>query len=338
MKKSMIALALIAATSYANAAAPESGFYFGAGAGQTNFNDVTTESHLKDGEDTAWNAVAGYQLNKYFAVEAGWQDLGTLNDTDMRGAAAHGQNIEVSGATLGLVGTLPLSEKWFLTGEAGAYQYHLEHHMAADHYVSDTDVTPYVGAGVGYRITDNMDVTAKYRRFTDIDETAWNTAQMDAETVGVQLTYRFGAKPAPVAAVTLPATIDKQTKPMPRPVVETKATSVEVLFGFDSTELSGEGQAKLDQIVSLSKQSDKDTLVLIGQADNQGDSSYNQRLSEQRIAAVSDYLNRRGVEVASIDTQADGETKAAGNTQNERQLDRRVIVTLTAETLAAVTM
>ncbi|MBT1443931.1 outer membrane beta-barrel protein [Shewanella sp. JM162201] len=330
MKKSMIALALIAATSYANAAAPESGFYFGAGAGQTNFNDVTTESHLKDGEDTAWNAVAGYQLNKYFAVEAGWQDLGTLNDTDMRGAAAHGQNIEVSGATLGLVGTLPLSEKWFLTGEAGAYQYHLEHHMAADHYVSATDTTPYVGAGVGYRITDNMDVTAKYRRFTDIDETAWNTAQMDAETVGVQLTYRFGAKATPVAAVA------PVVEPVPEPVApkyETKveSASVAVLFGFDSATLSGEGQAKLDQIVTLSKQSDKDTLVLIGQADSQGDSSYNQRLSEKRIAAVSDYLTSRGVEVVSIDTQADGESKAQGQSISERQLDRRVIVTLTSE-------
>ncbi len=333
MKKSMIALALIAATSYANAAAPESGFYFGAGAGQTDFNNVSTDSHLKDGDDTAWNAVAGYQLNKYFAVEAGWQDLGTLDATDMRGAAAQGQNIDVSGATLGIVGTLPLSEKWFLTGEAGAYQYHLEHQMGVGKYVSATDTSPYVGAGIGYRITDNMDVTAKYRRFTDIDETAWETAHMDAETVGVQLTYRFGAKPTPVTAVTLPAVIDKQTKPMPRPVVETRteSTSVAVLFGFDSAALTGEGQAKLDQIVDLSKQNDKDAIVLIGQADNQGDASYNQMLSEKRVATVTDYLASHGVDVQSMDQRAEGETQAHGDSISERQLERRVIVTLTAE-------
>lgn len=332
MKKSMIALALIAATSYANAAAPESGFYFGAGAGQTDFNNVSTDSHLKDGDDTAWNAVAGYQLNKYFAVEAGWQDLGTLDATDMRGAAAQGQNIDVSGATLGIVGTLPLSEKWFLTGEAGAYQYHLEHQMGVGKYVSATDTSPYVGAGIGYRITDNMDVTAKYRRFTDIDETAWETAHMDAETVGVQLTYRFGAKPTPVAVVA--PVVMPQVEPKPvEPKYETKveSASVAVLFGFDSAALTGEGQAKLDQIVDLSKQNDKDAIVLIGQADNQGDASYNQMLSEKRVATVTDYLASHGVDVQSMDQRAEGETQAHGDSINERQLERRVIVTLTAE-------
>jgi OOP family OmpA-OmpF porin len=332
MKKSMIALALIAATSYANAAAPESGFYFGAGAGQTDFNNVSSDSHLKDGDDTAWNAVAGYQLNKYFAVEAGWQDLGTLDATDMRGAAAQGQNIDVSGATLGIVGTLPLSEKWFLTGEAGAYQYHLEHQMGVGKYVSATDTSPYVGAGIGYRITDNMDVTAKYRRFTDIDETAWETAHMDAETVGVQLTYRFGAKPTPVAVVAPVVEPAPQPEPV-EPKYETKveSASVAVLFGFDSAALTGEGQAKLDQIVDLSKQNDKDAIVLIGQADNQGDATYNQMLSEKRVATVTDYLASHGVDVQSMDQRAEGETQAHGDSISERQLERRVIVTLTAE-------
>lgn len=133
----------------------------------------------------------GYQLNKYFAVEAGWQDLGTDDDTHQWGGLDGSQSIKVDGFTLGLVGTLPLNEKWFLTGEAGAYQYHLAHQMSIDKYVSATDTAPYfgagVGVGVGYKITDSLEVSAKYRRFSNVDETAWNTANLDAQTVGLQM-------------------------------------------------------------------------------------------------------------------------------------------------------
>ncbi|MPY25499.1 outer membrane beta-barrel protein [Shewanella sp. YLB-07] len=332
MKKSLLAIALMSVFSYANAADVDNTWYIGAGAGQSNFEGVdVTGDYLGDDSDLAWNAILGYQLNKYFAVEAGWQDLGTLDDNHMR--TDNGQNIEVDGFTLGLVGTLPLNEKWFLTGEAGAYQYHIAHQMTADQYVSDTDTAAYFGAGVGYNITDSLAISAKYRRFAGIDENAWNTANMDAQTVGIQMTYRFGVTPTQTAAV-LPAVI-KETKPAPRPepVYETKVekSSIAVLFGFDSSELSSTAQAKLDEVVRLSKKNDSDAIMLIGQADNQGDASYNQKLSEARVQHVEDYLTSHGVEVQQLDHQASGEQDAHANSTQERALERRVIITLTSE-------
>ncbi len=247
-----------------------------------------------------------------------------------------GQSIEVDGFTLGMVGTLPLNEKWFLTGEAGAYQYHLAHQMNADKYVSASDTAAYFGAGVGYNITDSLSVSAKYRRFAGIDESAWNTANMDAQTVGLQMTYRFGVKPThTTAAVVIPAVI-KETKPAPRPepVYETKVekSSIAVLFGFDSSELSSTAQAKLDEVVRISKKNDSDVIMLNGQADNQGDASYNQQLSEARVQHVEDYLTSHGVEVQKLEKQASGEQAAHANSIRERALERRVIITLTSET------
>lgn len=334
MKKSLLAIALMSTFSYANAADIDNTWYLGAGAGQSNYESVeVSNGYLGDDSDLAWNAIVGYQLNKYFAIEAGWQDLGTADDNHMR--TDIGQSIEVDGFTLGMVGTLPLDEKWFLTGEAGAYQYHLAHQMNADKYVSATDTAAYFGAGVGYNITDSLSVSAKYRRFAGIDESAWNTANMDAQTVGIQMTYRFGVKPTQTAAVVLPAVI-KETKPAPRPepVYETKVekSSIAVLFGFDSSELSSTAQAKLDEVVRISKKNDNDVIMLNGQADNQGDASYNQKLSEARVQHVEDYLTSHGVEVQKLEKQASGEQDAHANSTRERALERRVIITLTSET------
>ncbi|WP_394203953.1 outer membrane beta-barrel protein [Shewanella waksmanii] len=340
MKKNILSTALIAIFSNTSALAADidNTWYLGAGIGQSNYENVssTGNGYLSDDSDLAWNALVGYQLNKYFAIEAGWQDLGTLDDSHMR--TDLGQNIEAKGFTLGLVGTLPLSGKWFLTGEAGAMQYHLGHQMDRSHYVSATDTAPYFGAGLGYQFTDALSIAAKYRRYSGIDETAWNTANMDAQTIGIQMTYRFGVKPTQTAVV-LPAVI-KETKPMPRPEpkFETKVEkhSIALLFGFDSAELTQAAQAKLDEVVRLSKQQDTDVIMLEGQADNQGDATYNLMLSEQRVQQVESYLTAKGVQVNKIEKHASGEQEAHANSLKERALERRVILTLTSETKVRV--
>ncbi len=340
MKKTLIAIALMSTFSYANAADIDNTWYIGAGAGQSNFESVSVDSdgYLGDDSDFAWDALIGYQFNQYLAIEAGWQDLGTVDDNHMRTNV--GQEIEVDGYTLGLVGTLPLNDKWFLTAEAGAYQYHLGHQIDNDRYVSATDTAAYFGAGFGYNITDALSVAAKYRRFEGIDETEWDTADMDAQTFGIQVTYRFGVKAAAAtAAVVAPVVVEQEETPAPvTPVYETKVeqSNVAILFGFDSSELTAESKAKLDKIIELSKNSDNDKILLDGHSDNQGDATYNQKLSERRVQQVSDYLTSNGVEVQSMDMQAEGEEGSHADNKQDRALERRVTVTLTSETQVQV--
>lgn len=336
MKKAFVTLALALACTHATATATdiENTWYIGAGIGQNNYQSVSASSHLGDDSDLAWNAFVGYQLNKYFSIEAGWQDLGTNDDTHLWGETVGNEEINVDGFTLGVVGTLPLSDKWFLAGEVGGYQYHLSHQINANKYVSDTDIAAYFGVGVGYNITDSLAVSAKYRRFANIDETEWSTVNMDAQTIGVQLTYRFGVKPVKVSAVIVPAVIEKKAKL--KYENHNEKSSVIVLFDFDSIKLSNTAKTQLDKIIRRSKNEEydlknkeQDFILLHGQSDNQGHSQYNLKLSEKRIQRVEEYLIEHGVEVLRIDKNAVGEREAHANTQKERALERRVIVTLT---------
>jgi OOP family OmpA-OmpF porin len=61
---------------------PESGFYLGAGIGHATAKDWCHEPALASGaarcddKDTAWRLLAGYQFNRYLALEGGYHNLG----------------------------------------------------------------------------------------------------------------------------------------------------------------------------------------------------------------------------------------------------------------------
>lgn len=337
MKKSLIAIALMGAftATAANAANIDNTVYVGAGAALSNYNHVDTNSNLGAHNAFGWNALVGYSFNKYFAVEAGWQDFGTNKDVKQTGVS-EGQQVKVRGATLGLVGTLPLNDNWFLTGEAGAIQYHIAHTIKTGQYVSDNDTAPYAGVGIGYNITDNLAVAAKYRYFHGLDENQWNTADMNAQTVGVQLTYRFGVKADPVIAPVVVAPVVKPVVVAPKYVTKTDTNKTDVFFGFNSSSLTDAAIAKLNNVIKLSHEGQKSSVVLVGQADNQGNPAYNMKLSQKRVEKVAEYLKANGVNTTSLDVTAVGSEDAKGNTIADHKLDRKVVVTLTTESQVLV--
>ena len=78
-------------------AAEQPGFYVGAGAGQAMIDDGAL-----DDEDTAFSAFAGYQVNPYFGLEAGYADLGK---TEPLGSP--GPELETDASKQVALGTLP---------------------------------------------------------------------------------------------------------------------------------------------------------------------------------------------------------------------------------------
>ena len=69
-----------------------------------------------------------------------------------------------------------------------------------------------------------------------------------------------------------------------------------------------------------------------GHTDSVGTPAYNQTLSEQRAAAVSNYLGAEGVPSSRITSIGYGEThpKGSNDTPEGRQLNRRVEIHITA--------
>ena len=123
MKKSLGILALLA-TSAAMPAFAQGAGYIGAGIGRGNLNmngtELTGLSNAQIGDsDTTWTLRAGWRFHPYFAVEAGYYDLGKY---DFRGNAGP---INVSGDakaesySLSLVGILPFNEQFEGYGRIG---------------------------------------------------------------------------------------------------------------------------------------------------------------------------------------------------------------------------
>ncbi|MBE0625258.1 MAG: OmpA family protein [Burkholderiales bacterium] len=111
------------------------------------------------------------------------------------------------------------------------------------------------------------------------------------------------APPAPevVAALTPP--------PAPKPVAEKLTLDADTLFDFDKATLRPAGRDALDAFVGKLRDISPETIITMGHADRIGSLSYNQRLSEQRVASVKAYMVDKGVEPGRIYTEGKGETQ-----------------------------
>lgn len=69
----------------------------------------------------------------------------------------------------------------------------------------------------------------------------------------------------------------------------------DVLFDFDSAELSFAGRQEIEMVArNIRDAYDSPLFTLVGYADHLGGSDYNQRLSQQRAASVRDFLTELG--------------------------------------------
>lgn len=102
--------------------------------------------------------------------------------------------------------------------------------------------------------------------------------------------------------------------------------SSDVLFELNKSDLSSAAKKELDKVIQLLKNQPQARLEVSGHTDSTGPLAFNQRLSEQRAAAVKTYLVSKGMKAQQITTYGFGPTKpiASNNTQEGRLKNRRV--------------
>ena len=180
-----LALGFILSLGLGAAQAADHGFYIGAGAGLsmsstdtagaiavTQFFGGTASSTSTDDSDTALRIFAGYNFSKNIGVELNYADLGEssvivrdyfLNLTDTYEAAVNGFGIS-------LVGSLPISDKFWGFGKIGVFSWKSDLAANLDFgtigvinaTLSEKGTAPMLGVGSVYHFTDNIGIRGEF--------------------------------------------------------------------------------------------------------------------------------------------------------------------------------
>lgn len=105
-----------------------------------------------------------------------------------------------------------------------------------------------------------------------------------------------------------------------------------LVFDVDSYNLRDETKTNLTELSGTLKKYDDTNILIEGHTDNTGEDAYNQKLSENRAAAVENFLETQDVENSRITTKGYGETQPldSNDTEAGKQQNRRVEVAIYA--------
>ncbi|MBC7682497.1 MAG: OmpA family protein [Ferruginibacter sp.] len=108
----------------------------------------------------------------------------------------------------------------------------------------------------------------------------------------------------------------------------------DVLFGTDQARLTSEGLRTTQKLADVLQQNPQRTVLVEGFTDSTGGSAHNQELSDRRAAAVRAALVSMGIASGRVATRGYGAAYpvAANDTDQNRQMNRRVEIVLSDET------
>jgi OOP family OmpA-OmpF porin len=145
--------------------------------------------------------VVGHQFNPYFALEAGYRDLGTLSGPlhAAPGYAPVQGNFQLTfkGPTLALLGTLPLGRRWEAYGKLGTMisRTHISLFATGDSGAASVNTSAWNAAamgevGVRFHITSAWDVGLAAGAFAHLGK-KYETGTANLKTTNLTLRYHF---------------------------------------------------------------------------------------------------------------------------------------------------
>lgn len=238
-------------------------------------------------------------LNKNFAVYGGWGRLSGDNFEDTN-------NI----AQLGVIAKANLTDKLDIYGKAAV----------------GTKSTTIWEAGLGYGITEDLDLSAGYRYInTEINDD--QNASFKGAVVG--LSYRFGGSTEEEPMVT-PAPVCTPAPVVEQPVYATPKLDYYVQsihFDVDQDVPRADQKGNLEAMVTAANAYPTAKIKLLGNTDSDASSDYNQKLSERRVQNVAQYAVNNGISADRLVGIANGENKPASTNDsalgkaNNRRVD-----------------
>lgn len=183
-----MALAAISGSAYAQVG-QDRGWYVGASIGQSSMDIEGCGGVIScDDKDTAWRILGGYQINRNFAVELGYHQLG-----DAKASFPGGQvDFEANAIELVGVGLLPLANNFALYAKAGFYRGETEATGSnalgsVNEKESNTDLT--YGLGAQYNFNPKFGVRAEWQRYTNMGGEAIGESDVDVLSIGAVVRF-----------------------------------------------------------------------------------------------------------------------------------------------------
>lgn len=108
------------------------------------------------------------------------------------------------------------------------------------------------------------------------------------------------------------------------------ASSGSITFAFGSAGLTNESSGRLSQVAATARDCTGFRIRIEGHTDAAGDAAMNQALSEERAAAVADYLQAAGIDAAVLQAIGFGESRplVPNTTRANRAQNRRIELTV----------
>jgi OOP family OmpA-OmpF porin len=154
----------------------------------------------------------------------------------------------------------------------------------------------------------------------------WTPATAMAECDGALKPVAEPVAPPPPPAPVAPPPPPPAPIVAPVPSSEKVTYAADAFFDFDKSVLKPEAKAKLDDLVSKTKDINLEVIIAVGHTDAIGTDAYNDKLSVRRAEAIKTYLTSKGVEANRVYTEGKGKRQpvATNKTAEGRAKNRRV--------------
>ena len=192
--KAAIFIAGALAAAVAVPAAAQGAFYVGGGFGQSKAKDWCAQAGgiSCDDRDTAWKAFGGYQLNRNFAAELGYTNLGEFKAS----AGGLSDNAKVNAWELSALAAWPFMNQFAVYGRLGAYRANVKEdtNFVGSFEHTNTDLT--YGLGGQYDFTRNFGLRLEWQRYAKVGggDVAFGPNpgdKSDVDVVGLSALWRF---------------------------------------------------------------------------------------------------------------------------------------------------
>lgn len=316
----MPALTVLAATVIPVAYADDAGWYAGFNAGQSRATiddsriadgllaqGFTTTSIDEQDRHFGFKAFGGYEFNRYFALEAGYFDLGKFGFTaDTVPTGSLRGDIKIKGANLDVVGSLPIGDQFSVFARAGLNYAYANDSFAGTGAVAVINPSPSkssanykFGFGAQYDFTPAFGMRIEAERYR-IDDAVGNKGDVDLYSAG--LVFKFGrAAPTPAAPTVAPAPMiapvaepppaPPPPPPSPPPPIRKRVSfSADSLFDFAKDGVNPAGKQALNAFAAELRGAHFEVITVTGYTDRIGSHEYNMKLSTRRAEAVKGYL------------------------------------------------